>query len=81
MYVGLKWELAIDLIFVIGMLGVAWRYLHQLRIPVSSGATLLYAAFVTAFCELTHFITHYHIDAMDTVHLEVLLPAFTIVRY
>jgi hypothetical protein len=76
--VGLKWELSFDLIFVIVLLGLSWFYLHAIKIPVSSGATLSYAALVTTVCELVHVITHYHIEAMDTVHLEVLLPAFAI---
>mmetsp|Transcript_3833 Transcript_3833/g.9242 ORF Transcript_3833/g.9242 Transcript_3833/m.9242 type:complete len:572 (+) Transcript_3833:138-1853(+) len=76
--VGLKWELSIDLFFVVVLLGVSYRYLHVVKIPVSSAATLFYAALVTCVCELVHVITHYHIEDMDTVHLEVLLPAFAI---
>mmetsp|Transcript_148927 Transcript_148927/g.387267 ORF Transcript_148927/g.387267 Transcript_148927/m.387267 type:complete len:571 (-) Transcript_148927:389-2101(-) len=76
--VGLKWELTIDLFFVVVLLGVSWHWLHAKKIPVSSAATLFYAAIVTCVCESVHVITHYHIEDMDTVHLEVLLPAFAI---
>jgi len=76
--VGMKWELSIDLFFVIVLLGLSWFYLHAVKIPVSSSFTLFYAALVTTICELVHVVTHYHIEAMDTVHLEVLLPAFAI---
>jgi hypothetical protein len=76
--VGLKWELSIDLFFVVVLLGISWVYLHAIKIPVSAFATLLYAALVTGICESVHVLTHYHIEDMDTVHLEVLLPAFAI---
>ena len=76
--VGLEWELSIDLVFVIVLLGLSWRYLHAIKIPVSTAATLCYAAIVTTLCEVVHVVTHYHIEDVDTVHLEVLLPAFAI---
>jgi len=80
--VGAKWELAIDLTIIIGLLVVLYVFLHTVRIPNSWQFTMLYASLVTIFCELLHFFTHdCRIDPgekVDTVHLEVLLPAFTI---
>lgn len=80
--VGAKWELAIDLTIIIILLVVLYVFLHAVRIPNSWQFTMLYASLVTIFCELLHFFTHdCRIDPgekIDTVHLEVLLPAFTI---
>lgn len=80
--VGLRWELAIDLTFVVALLVLIWVCLHRLKIPVNWAAMMAYAALVTALCELVHFATHDPsidpLDMIETVHLEVLLPAFAI---
>merc|ERR1719183_2578194 len=43
---------------------------------------MVYAGCVAAVCELVHFFTHCECtdpnDLVDTIHLEVLLPAFAI---
>jgi len=79
---GIRWELGIDLGIVIFCLVVLWVFLHKLNLPNSWRATIFYASAVTIFCELLHFFTHDEridpADVVDTVHLEVLLPAFTI---
>jgi len=80
--VGLQWELSIDLLLVTGMLVLAWTFLHACRFPITWQATLLYAALVSFVCEFLHFATHSRVmdpmDLVDTMHLEVLLPAFTV---
>eukprot|EP00930_Biecheleria_cincta_P046197 TRINITY_DN31868_c0_g1_i1.p1 TRINITY_DN31868_c0_g1~~TRINITY_DN31868_c0_g1_i1.p1 ORF type:complete len:526 (-),score=88.14 TRINITY_DN31868_c0_g1_i1:179-1720(-) len=82
MYVGLKWELSIDLIFVTGLCFIMYRYLHRVDIPTTWPFICLYSVCVAGFCELLHFLTHSDLadprDLVDTVHLEVLLPAFTV---
>lgn len=52
---------------------VAYRNLHSVKLPCSWAWTMVYAALVTALCELLHFTTDRHIQ-MEAVHLEVLLP-------
>ena len=56
------------------LLVLIWVFLHRLKIPVHWRATLVYAALVTAFCELIHFFTHDPsvdpVDVIETVHLE-----------
>jgi len=80
--IGLRWELSIDLALVIVCFAMIWRYLHALAIPCSWVATMGYATVITIFCEATHVLSanpsidpH---DVVETVHLEVLLPAFAI---
>ena len=80
--VGLRWELSIDVVFVIVLLACIWFFLHRLKIPYGWRATMGYAAVVTLFCEMMHFLTHDTNvdpnDVIETVHLEVLLPAFAV---
>ena len=80
--VGLRWELSIDLLLVVGCLALIWAKLHAVRIPCSWAWTMLYASLVTLLCEGAHFLSHDHHtdpdDVVETVHLEVLLPAFAI---
>jgi len=82
MVVGMQWELSIDLLFVVVLLAVAYIYLHRVKIPSSWSWTMLYAFIVTIVCEFVHFATHSPsfdpMDLVDTVHLEVLLPAFAV---
>ena len=59
-----------------------YKGLHRINIPASWYFVALYALSITAFCELVHYTTSSsHVDNSDwieTIHLEVLLPAFTI---
>merc|ERR1719221_729230 len=56
--------------------------MHKLRVSIAWPAICCYAAGVAAICELVHFVTHSELtdpnDLADTIHLEVLLPAFTV---
>jgi len=80
--VGARWELSIDLVVVVVLVVLMYKYLHRLRIPTTWSAIMGYAAAITAVCELTHFFTHSTEvdpgDVVETIHLEVLLPAFTV---
>lgn len=80
--VGAKWELSVDLIWVLGCLVIMYVCLHRVNIPATWYCVALYAAILTAFAEVVHHVTHDHTidveDLAETVHLEILLPAFTI---
>lgn len=57
------------IIAIIGLLlWFAYRYLHQIKVPLSSRALLFYGFILWALCALFYKVTH--------VHFEVLLPAF-----
>jgi len=81
-YVGAKWELAVDLVFVTILCVLMVTMMHKLRVSISWPAICVYAAGVATVCELVHFLTHSELtdpnDLADTIHLEVLLPAFTV---
>eukprot|EP00441_Pelagodinium_beii_P017890 CAMPEP_0197652248 /NCGR_PEP_ID=MMETSP1338-20131121/34329_1 /TAXON_ID=43686 ORGANISM="Pelagodinium beii, Strain RCC1491" /NCGR_SAMPLE_ID=MMETSP1338 /ASSEMBLY_ACC=CAM_ASM_000754 /LENGTH=475 /DNA_ID=CAMNT_0043227081 /DNA_START=57 /DNA_END=1484 /DNA_ORIENTATION=- len=81
-YVGLKWELSVDLIFVAFLLVVMYVFLHRLPLSLEWPALMSYAIGIATFCEMIHFLSsdpnvdpH---DLADTLHLEVLLPAFVL---
>jgi len=81
-FVGLKWELSIDLIFVTFLIVIMYVFLHKLRLPCTWPWIVSYAIGVAFVCEIVHFLSSSeHTDPNDvaeTVHLEVLLPAFTV---
>lgn len=64
------------------LLIVMYVCLHRVDIPATWTAVAFYAGCITLLCEGVHLLTsHPSIDAEDlieTVHLEILLPAFTI---
>jgi len=76
--VGFKWELVIELVWIMFLLTLAWKVLHKWHWPHQWYWTMLYAGLVTAFTESLYYLTKKGIPHMDTIHLEVLLPAFVI---
>jgi len=81
-FVGLKWELSIDLVFVTILIFLMYHFLHRLPLPATWPAIVGYSVAVAALCELVHFLSSSEFtdpnDLAETVHLEVLLPAFTV---
>lgn len=75
--VGLAWQLGGIVIVMLGLLYLAWRYLHQWRIPHSWPWVLFYGSVITAVSEVIYLASRY-IDYHVPVHLEVLLPAFVL---
>ncbi|CAK0840252.1 unnamed protein product [Prorocentrum cordatum] len=81
-YIGPKWELVVELVFVAILCILMARFMHKLTVPISWPYLCLYAAGVTVVCEMVHFLTSSQAvdpnNVADTIHLEVLLPAFTV---
>lgn len=75
--VGLAWQLGAIVFVMLGLLYLAWRYLHQWRIPHSWPWVLFYGTVITAVSEVIYIASRY-IDYHVPVHLEVLLPAFVL---
>jgi Kef-type K+ transport system membrane component KefB len=80
--VGIVWELSIDLIWVVVLLFIMYRYLHRIDLPATWYWIVVYSAALTTFVEIVHWVTTDAAidveDIADTMHLEILLPAFTI---
>jgi Kef-type K+ transport system membrane component KefB len=75
--VGLAWQLGIIVVVMVVMLGVAYVFLHRIRIPVTWPWVLTYAVAITAVSEVIYKGSKL-IDDSVPVHIEVLLPAFVI---
>ena len=75
--VGMRWQLAAIVLVIVGLLGIAWRWLHSVRLPVSWPWILAYSAGITVFCEIL-YLGSLTIDSSVPLHLEVLLPAFVV---
>ncbi|CRX37714.1 sodium:proton antiporter [Estrella lausannensis] len=75
--VGMRWELMVNLVVIVVLLFLAWRYMHKLEWPTSYPWVLLYAGVIAGVCELVYYTTSIFEDVMP-IHLEVLLPAFVL---
>jgi len=68
MLVGFKPELAVVIVLIGVLLAAAYRWLHEVRLPVGKGWLLGYSIMMVGLCAALEHTTN--------VHLEVLLPAF-----
>lgn len=75
--VGLAWQLGAVVFVMLGLLYLAWRCLHQWRIPHSWPWVLFYGTVIAAVSEVIYLASRY-VDYHVPVHLEVLLPAFVL---
>ena len=75
--VGLAWQLGIIVVLMAVMLWVAWRWLHQISIPVTWPWVIGYSVAIAGASELIYALSK-GIDSSVPIHIEVLLPAFVI---
>jgi Kef-type K+ transport system membrane component KefB len=77
MFLGARWQLAVVIFVMVGLLWVSWKYLHRARMPISWPWVLSYAAGITLICGLIEFASE-RVDPDLPIHIEVLLPAFAV---
>ncbi len=77
MMVGLAWQLGVVVVAMVVLLWVAWRWLHQVSLPISWPWVLSYAVLIAGASEAIYVATKV-IDYRVPIHLEVLLPAFVL---
>lgn len=75
--IGLAWQLGIVALLMVGLLALAWRYLHRLRMPKSWPWVLGYATVITGLSEVIYLASKV-LAPNAPVHIEVLLPAFVL---
>ena len=75
--VGWKWQLGIIIIPMLLLLWLAWRFLHQLRIPITWPWVISYSVVITIISDLIYYSSKL-IDEVVPIHIEVLLPAFVL---
>jgi len=75
--VGLAWQLGLVMVIMVGLLLIAYHWMHRVRLPVSWPWVLGYAVAISAASELIH-LTSKLVDDSVPIHIEVLLPAFVL---
>ncbi len=75
--VGWKWQLGIVIAPLLSLLWAAWRYFHQLRIPIMWPWVLGYSVMITLVSEAVYHSSKL-INEVVPIHIEVLLPAFAL---
>jgi len=77
MIVGIRWQLIVIVIIMLLLLWMAWRYLHQIKIPITWPWVLVYSVGISMVCEIIYF-NSLQLDEVVPIHIEVLLPAFVL---
>ncbi len=75
--VGLKWQLGVVVIIMFGLLWLAWKYMHKVKLPITWPWVMAYSAGLTAITEIV-YLTSKLMDEVVSVHIEILLPAFVL---
>ena len=75
--VGWKWQLGIIMMPMFILLWSAWRYLHQLRIPITWPWVTTYSVIITLISEIIYYSSKL-MDEVVPIHIEVLLPTFAL---
>ncbi|BDG04843.1 sodium:proton antiporter [Anaeromyxobacter oryzae] len=75
--VGARWQLAVVVVVVVGLLAAGWRWMRSLRAPTSWPWLLGYAVAIALLSEAIH-LASLRIDDVMGIHVEVLLPAFVL---
>ncbi len=76
MMVGVKWQMAVILVVVFGLLIFGWRRLNSFAIPQNWRAIIFYAVIIFAITHTVYLISKSVLGHSDAIHIEVLLPSF-----
>ncbi|MFH1810189.1 MAG: sodium:proton antiporter [Pseudomonadota bacterium] len=75
--VGLAWQLGLIVVVMAALLAVAYVWMHRVRLPLSWGWVLGYAAAIVGISEVLYASSKL-VDPSVPIHIEVLLPAFVL---
>lgn len=75
--VGLAWQLGVVVLVMAGLMWIAWRWMHQVRLPSSWPWIMGYAVALSLAVEAIYLGSKV-LDPRVPIHLEVLLPAFVL---
>lgn len=75
--VGIVWQLGLIVVVMVVFLGMSYVWLHRVKMPVTWGWVMLYAAAIAGGSELLYAGSKL-VDPSVPIHIEVLLPAFVI---
>lgn len=74
---GVHWQFGVIVLIAVVLLWLAWRHMHDYRIPSSWPWLMAYGAAIVGVSELIHH-TSYAFNPKVPIHIEVLLPAFVL---
>lgn len=75
--VGNRWQLWTIVAAILGLLVLAWRYLHRVPLPITWPWVMTYAVLISGASEIL-YVASTLVDPLVPIHLEVLLPAFVL---
>jgi len=75
--VGIAWQLGLIVVVMVSFLTFAYVWMHRVRMPVTWGWVLCYAAAIAVISEVLYKWSKL-IDPSVPIHIEVLLPAFVL---
>ncbi len=78
MMIGMKWQMGAVVVVVFLLLWFGWRKLEAYDIPQGWAAILGYSVGVVAICQIIYVVTDRYFGHDNSIHLEVLLPAFVL---
>ncbi len=76
MMIGMKWQMGAMVAVVVVMLWIGWRWLDTFNPPQGWFAILCYASLIFASTHALYIITKHSFGEVNSIHIEVLLPAF-----
>lgn len=75
--VGLRWQMAVIVVIMVGQLWLAWKLFRRLRWSVRWPAVMTYSAVIVLVSEAIYQGSKL-VDDVVPIHIEVLLPAFVL---
>ena len=78
MMIGMKWQLAVVLIFVFAVLYFGWVKLGKYSFKQSPAMIILYSVAIVVIIDIIYLSTKHLFGIDGAIHLEVLLPAYVL---
>ena len=75
--VGIAWQLGLIVVFMSGLVAIAYTWLHRFPIPVTWRWVMFYALLLAGASEMLYTWSKI-VDPSVPIHIEVLLPAFVL---
>ncbi len=76
--IGMKWQMGAILAIVITLLVIGWHWQGRWEIRQDWKRILVFAVFVCTLTQGTYFLTKHFYGSENSIHIEVLLPAFVV---
>lgn len=78
MMIGMKWQMGAMVTIVFVLLWLGWKKLDSYDLPQGWFAILCYSVAVFGATQVIYVITHHYFGEHNSIHIEVLLPAFVL---